>query len=205
MKKVSSLIFVFCHLFAIITFGQKPKFSTKISNLMESNKNDLFESLQGEHQLRNDAGWITLDNYTFKISMKWTRKDKMLGLGSGNPGQSRYSTSASIKGNYSIEEIKLNKNLDYKETDKYGDVVRTISRGFLVGYKIYFSGKDQNGDNYNFCRIVYQPYNNGYMESWFVGDYFVNSNSRYECENGTKEVDFNFLITKYFRTNNKIR
>lgn len=171
---------------------------------MESNKNDLFESLQGEHQLRNDAGWITFENYTFKASVRWTRKDKMLGLGSGNPGQSRYSTSANIKGQYSIEEIKLNKNLDYKEKDKYGDVVGTISRGFLLGYKIYFSGKDQNGDNYNFCRIVYQPYNNGYIESWFVGDYFVNSNSRYECENATNEIDFNFLLTKYFKTSNII-
>lgn len=202
MKPIN-LIILFLSL-NIITFGQKPKFSTKISNIMESNKNDLFESLQGEHQLRNDAGWITFENYTFKASVRWTRKDKMLGLGSGNPGQSRYSTSANIKGQYSIEEIKLNKNLDYKEKDKYGDVVGTISRGFLLGYKIYFSGKDQNGDNYNFCRIVYQPYNNGYIESWFVGDYFVNSNSRYECENATNEIDFNFLLTKYFKTSNII-
>jgi hypothetical protein len=194
MKSIN-LILLFL-LFNIITFGQKSKSSTKIPNIMESNKNDLFESLQGEHQLRDDAGWITFENYSFKASVKWTRKDKMLGLGSGNSGQSRYTTSANIKGQYSIEEIKLNRNLDYKEKDKYGDVVGTISRGFLIGYKIYFSGKDQNGDNYNFCRIVYQPYNNGYIESWFVGDYFVNSNSRYECENTTKEIDFAFELNK---------
>lgn len=161
---------------------------------MQSNKNDLFEFLQGEHQLRENAGWITFENFNFKLAATWSKKDKMLGMGTDHPGQAYYKTSATIKGQYSIEEIKIDKKLDYTENDKYGDPVKAVKRGFMLGYKIYFTGTDNNGKYYNFCRIVYQSYNNGYMENWYVGDYFVNSNSRYECENGTNEIYFAFEL-----------
>ena len=48
---------------------------------MQSNKNDLFEFLQGEHQLRENAGWITFENFNFKLAATWSKKDKMLGMG----------------------------------------------------------------------------------------------------------------------------
>lgn len=180
-------------------FGQRPTPSPKITNILDSYPNELYASLQGEHELRENAGWITFDNFNFKLAVTWSRKDKMLGMGTGNPGQAYYKTSATIKGQYAIEEIKIDKKLDYTENDKYGDPVKAVKRGFMLGYKIYFTGTDNNGKYYNFCRIVYQSYNNGYMENWYVGDYFVNSNSRYECENGTNEIYLGFYITKYFK------
>jgi hypothetical protein len=172
-------------------FGQRPTPSPKITNILDSYPNELYASLQGEHELRENAGWITFDNFNFKLAVTWSRKDKMLGIGTGNPGQAYYKTSAIIKGQYSIEEIKIHKKNDYTETDKYGDPVKVIKKGFIYGYKIYFTGTDENGKYYNFCSDVVQEYQNGYMYNWVVGNY--------TCGKGTNEIDLSFNITKYFK------
>lgn len=195
---MNKLIFLILTLsLSVSLFGQRPTPSPKITNILDSYPNELYASLQGEHELlenvgrQENAGWITFENFNFKLTATWSKKDKMLGMGTGNPGQAYYKTSAIIKGQYSIEEIKIDNKQNYTETDKYGDPVKVIKRGFIYGYKIYFSGTDANGKYYNFCSDVAQEYKNGYMYNWVVGNY--------TCEKGTNEIDLSFNITKYFK------
>ena len=186
---MNKLIFLILTLsLPIALFGQKPTPSPKITNILDSYPNELYASLQGEHELRENAGWITFDNFNFKLAVTWKRKDKMLGMGTDHPGQDYYKTSATIKGQYSIEEYKIDKKRDYTENDKYGDPVKVIKRGFFYGYKIYFSGTDANGKYYNFFSDVYQEYQNGYMYNWVVSSV-----------TGTNEIYLSFDITKYFK------
>ena len=194
---MNKLIFLILTLILPVSlFGQRPTPSPKITNILDSYPNELYASLQGEHELlesvgKENAGWITFENFNFKLTATWSKKDKMLGMGTGNPGQAYYKTSAIIKGQYSIEEIKIDNKLDYTEKDKYGDPIKVIKRGFIYGYKIYFSGTDENGKYYNFCSDVAQEYKNGYMYNWVVGNY--------TCGKGTNEIDLSFNITKYFK------
>ena len=174
----------------------KSEFTVFPTNLLTSNINQLKIMLQGEHQLSNNGGWILFEGNNFKLGVTWKQRDRMLGGFGGSSGSEYYSTTASIKGQYNIEEYISSKEFNTAQTNKYGEQTGINKRGINVKYRINFSGIDNVGKAYTFCRMVVQTYNKGELDKWYLSA-GINDGSGGACNDGTNNIDFNFPFEKY--------
>ena len=187
MKRI--ILFLITSLLVIESYSQ----SNKITSLSQTSSDELLKTLQGQHKI--DDGLITFDVNNFQMALTWSRKDKMLGTSTGQPGKKWYDYSAKIHGTIRIEEIKQFIRIDYNSTNE---------KGQYIGFKIFYDGTDDRNNTFSFCNIVTQEADltSNYVGTWRVGSnyYGIDEISRFGCKeyDGTKEIHFSFNIDKYY-------